>query len=154
PDPWRDRFRQPQVWQDKAALAALAAELGAGKEKLAEMQPASLAAFGRALISAQADAVPVLSAAPALHLNGFWLNFFLGNALRERNRTDPSSLGYFRAALAIRPDSVAAHNNLGVGLYNMRQLDEAARELRTAIALDPNYAKPHNNLAVILGEKG
>jgi serine/threonine-protein kinase len=153
PDPWRDRFRDPKVGLDRAALEKLAGELLGDEAALAKTKAPLLAALGTQLYWAKADAVPLLRAAQARHPGDFWLNFLLGSALDEAKRWD-EAVGYNRAALAVRPDSVATRNSLGRALQGQERLDEAIKEYRAAIALDPKYAHAHNNLGAALREQG
>jgi tetratricopeptide (TPR) repeat protein len=99
------------------------------------------------------DAVPLLATAQARHPNDFWLSFSLGDVLQEAKRWD-EAVGYYRAALAVRPEAVAAHTNLGRALREKGHLGEAIREFRIAIALDPKDAMLHNNLGNALYAKG
>jgi Flp pilus assembly protein TadD len=55
--------------------------------------------------------------------------------------------GWFRAAAAVRPRSVAAWNNLGVALKVKGDITEAIAAGRRALELDPKYGPAHNNLA-------
>jgi Flp pilus assembly protein TadD len=152
PDDWCDRFRDPAVWRDRTALEELACELLC-EEKLGQLRPQPLAALGQALVAAKGDAVPLLAAAQARHPNDFWLSFLLGNALSKVKRWD-EAVGYYRAALAVRPEAAVAHTNLGSVLVYKKQPDEAIREYRRAIALDPKDATPHYGLGVALHDKG
>ena len=52
-------------------------------------------------------------------------------------------------AVAIAPDYIDAHNNLGNALGELGRMDEAAASFRKALALDPNFAEAHRNLAGI-----
>jgi tetratricopeptide (TPR) repeat protein len=153
PDRWRDRFRDPRVWLDRAALEGLAGELLRDEALLARQIPRVLAALGTALLATRANAVPLLEAAQARHPDDFWLNSLLGKAWYEAKQYGAAA-GYYRAALAARPSSIAAHTNLGVALYEMRQLDEAIREFRAALELDPRFALGHNNLGIALRARG
>ena len=49
----------------------------------------------------------------------FWLNFELGFALFMAQRRD-EALGYYRAALALRPEAAEAYTNLGLVHYRIR----------------------------------
>jgi tetratricopeptide (TPR) repeat protein len=91
------------------------------------------------------QAEPLLRAAQGRHPEDFWLNYALGEALRERKPAE--SMGFYRAALATRPTVAAVHAEVGRTLYRMGQLDEAIRAYRRAIELDPKAAKHHTNLA-------
>jgi serine/threonine-protein kinase len=152
-DTWRDRFRDPQVWQDRAKLDELANELLHDETRLAQQQPQLLAALGGTLQQARGNAVPLLLAAQAQHPNDFWLNFLLGYALDDAQRWD-EAIGYYRVALALRPDSAAAYTSLGWALYQKKQLDEASRMFRKAMLLDPKYAWPRYDLGLVFFEKG
>ena len=69
----------------------------------------------------------------------------LGLAFAEEGRL-PEAIAHYRAALAIRPDSVEAHSDLGTAFSNLGQLEQAAAEYRAALQLAPDSAIPHNNL--------
>jgi serine/threonine protein kinase/tetratricopeptide (TPR) repeat protein len=153
PDDWRDLFRDPKVWRDRAALKELASELLLDEAQLARQKPQHVVALANVLEAANADAVPLLEAAQARHPDDFWLNLSLGKASWEDKRWDESA-SYSRAAVALRPESAAAHNNLGRAMYHTKQLDKAIREYRTAIKLDPEYAWAHYNLGLVFMCKG
>src|SRR5439155_27101151 len=124
PHPWADRLRAPAVWQKPQALRALADELlkddGA---PLGELSPQVLASLG-SLLRAGGDAVPLLRAAQRRHPGDFWVNLGLGNALRAAKNWEEAA-GYFRVAVALRPDNGLAHNNLGAALHGKKDLDGA-----------------------------
>ena len=149
PDPWRDRFRDPKVWSDRASLEALAKELLNDEKQLARQKPQLLAALGSALSSTQGDAAPLLAAAQARHPDDFLLNFNLGRALNDGERWD-EAIGFYRSAIAVRPSAAAAHHNLAYALYRKKHLDEAIQEYRIAIDLDPKAGTPHSNLGNLL----
>jgi tetratricopeptide (TPR) repeat protein len=152
PDPWRDRFRDPKVWSDRASLEALAKELLNDEKQLAKQKPQLLAALASALHSASGDAAPLLAAAQARYPDDFSLNFNLGSALYEAEKWD-EAIGFYRSAVAVRPSAAAVHNSLGYALSQKKQLDEAIREFRIAIELDPKFSWPHNNVGNALRDK-
>src|SRR5262249_32515643 len=92
------------------------------------------------------DAVPLLTAAQARYPNDFWINLHLAGALHEPGKLD-EALGYYRAALALRPEVGAVHNNFGIALANRGRLDEAIGPLQQA---SPRHARPHPTLAAAL----
>jgi tetratricopeptide (TPR) repeat protein len=152
PDTWGDRFRDPAVWRDPRALGALAEELlRDGGSKLDELSPQSLEALGY-LLGAGAEAVPLLRAAQRRYPNDYSLNGVLAYALTGP-RQNEAAAAYAHVAVALRPDSAAAHCNLGALLVAMKDLDGASSELRTAIALDPKQVLAHTNLAGVLFDK-
>jgi tetratricopeptide (TPR) repeat protein len=63
-------------------------------------------------------------------------------------------MGYSRAALALRPDSAMANNNLGIGQHANGNLDEAIACFHKAVKIDPAYALAHTNLGWTLEGKG
>jgi serine/threonine-protein kinase len=116
PDGWRDRFREARVWQDRAALEHLADELLRDKLKMKVQSPQLLAALGTALFGRKCDAVPLLREARRHYPGDFWLNFELANALHQARQWEEAA-GYFRAALALRPEVAVVYNNLGNVLF-------------------------------------
>ena len=113
PHPVRDRLRRPELWQDGPALARLVRELGVD-----ELSPQLATALGRVLLMTGGDAVPLLTAAQARYPQDFWLNFDLGVALSAARRHD-EALGFFRAALALRPEASTVLIVIGATLYRM-----------------------------------
>ncbi|HUI26211.1 MAG TPA: tetratricopeptide repeat protein, partial [Candidatus Kryptonia bacterium] len=65
---------------------------------------------------------------------------------------DPESL--WRHTLAVYPDAVTAHYNLGTIAMNAGRLDEAVQHFTAALRVRPDYANAHNNLASVLLAKG
>jgi protein O-GlcNAc transferase len=68
-----------------------------------------------------------------------------GSLLLEAGQLD-EAVKEFRAALAIAPDSVETHNNLGIALGSQGKLDEAIEQFRAALAIRPNFAETKRNL--------
>lgn len=60
------------------------------------------------------------------------------------------AIAALKRAIAIYPDYLAAHNDLGAQLLDQQQLDEAANELRAATRIDPKAFNPHLNLGIVL----
>jgi tetratricopeptide (TPR) repeat protein len=148
PDPEGDRLRQPSLWQDGAAIARLAE-----KSEVAALSPQLAAALGQAQLMNGGDAVRLLGEAVAHYPNDFWLNFNMAVALNRANQSD-DAIGYYRAALALRPHAPAVHNNLGYTLRQRDKLDEAISHLEHAVRFDPQYADAHYNLGLALYAKG
>jgi tetratricopeptide (TPR) repeat protein len=61
------------------------------------------------------------------------------------------ALGYFRAALALRPQASVTYCGLGSALRDMGRVDEAIDHYHQAIRLDPNYTVARILLANALG---
>jgi Flp pilus assembly protein TadD len=89
------------------------------------------------------------------HPEDFWINFKLAGALFRKRPAEPAeAAGFYRAALAVRPHSAAAYNNLGLALRAQGKLAEAESAFQRAIALQPDDADAHDNLGIALHNQG
>ncbi len=148
-DSWRDRFRNLEVWKDHSALERLARDAEAS-----EIPPQILVPLAALLHGHGVDPVPLLTAAQRRDPSDFWLNFMLADLLQQAKRWE-EAIGYYRAAMALRPATVAVYNNLGNALLGNGRVDEAIAEYRKAIELDPKFAAfGHNNIGNALRDKG
>jgi Flp pilus assembly protein TadD len=148
PGGWGDRFRDPRVWRDRAALERLVAEAD-----VSGLPPQTLSALAWALQRQGGDAVSLLRSAQQRHPADFWLTFQLGLALSASKRSE-EAVGYYRAAAALRPTSTAVHINLGSMLAEQGRLEEAVACYRQAIMLDPKVALAHTGLGLALARQG
>ena len=64
------------------------------------------------------------------------------------------SIPLFQKALHLKPDDIAAHNNLGIALKKQGALTSAIASYNKALELNPNYTDAYNNLGNALREKG
>jgi tetratricopeptide (TPR) repeat protein len=147
-DDWRDRLRDPKLRTDRAALQRLATEAPIDK-----LPASTLTALARLLITQGGDAVPLLRAAELRYRQDFWVHFELGDALVKAQQRE-ESIGCYRAALALRPQTPIALYNLGCTLQAKGQVDEAIAHYQQALLLDPKIARVHTNLGIVLYEKG
>ena len=147
-DPWRSRFRDPQMWKDRTALERLA-----GDAKVSELSPQIIVVLGRLLRVRDADVMSLLTAAQRRYPSDFWLNYDLGAALHHAKRWQ-EAIGYYRAALALHPAASVVYSNLGLALREIRRVDEAIVECQKAVELDPKNVHAHTNLGNALGAKG
>ena len=67
---------------------------------------------------------------------------------------DEAEASSYNQAIALKPDYVEAHNNLGVTLQELGRLDEAQTSYTKAIALKPDYVQTQSNLGNTLKELG
>jgi tetratricopeptide (TPR) repeat protein len=65
-----------------------------------------------------------------------------------------SAVALYDRALLLKPESVDAHNNLGVALSAHGRIDEAVTHYESALALNPGHAGVHNNLGIALAAQG
>jgi serine/threonine-protein kinase len=148
PDPWRDRVRDPATWDNSEALRDLAA-----RATVAEQSPHLLAVLGARLRAKKIDAVPLLGRAVSAYPADFWVNIEMGNALfHQSNRVEAA--GYYRTALALRPETLSLRYAVGDLYLDLQRWDEAIAEYEHAVRLDPRNAWCHNRLGFALAWKG
>jgi tetratricopeptide (TPR) repeat protein len=152
-DPWRRRFRRAGNHLD--TLKGLAVE--ARRRPLPAVSFDLLAeALWRG--GAPGEAAALLRHAQQRYPADFWINFDLGSFLwtpewETRDNLD-EAIGYFRVAVALRPQIASVHNNLGNALKARGDLDGAMAEFRQAIALESRFALAHYNLGIALKATG
>jgi serine/threonine-protein kinase len=147
PDGWRDRIRDPASWEDPEALAELA------RTAPVSGQPVPLLlALAERLGAAGGNAPAFLKRVQRGHPADFWVNLVLGDALLAATPVEAG--GYYRAALASRPDAAVAYTALGDALRAENLRDEAIEYYRRAVEIDPQYARGHTNLGNILNDMG
>ncbi|MDF5738401.1 MULTISPECIES: tetratricopeptide repeat protein [unclassified Nostoc] len=61
---------------------------------------------------------------------------------------------YYRQAIALQPDLVQAHNNLGEVLQKQGRLNDALKSYQQAIKIKPDYPYAYHNLGYYFQEKG
>jgi tetratricopeptide (TPR) repeat protein len=148
-DPWRRKHRAAATargdgpedsrrFGDATTLLALS-----GEARHLSLPPSSLQLLAMRLdwLGERGEALALLRWARGRHLTDFWIHFDLGTLLDEDKSPVilEEAIGCYRAALALRPDSSAAHNNLGTCFFYRRQLDEAVLCYSKAIELDPKH---------------
>ncbi len=152
PDQWRRQVREAHKQNDDKALAALAAS-----PELLRQPPTTLVFVARAIgaLGNVKREIAVLRQAQRQYPGDFWINLDLASAL---DRLAPpyrdEAVSFLRAALATRPQSIAAHNNLGWALYRQGTLDEAIDTYRKAIDLNPKFTRARINLGEALQKQG
>ncbi|HEV8378820.1 MAG TPA: protein kinase, partial [Tepidisphaeraceae bacterium] len=131
-DPWRAAFRDARFANDVSRLAELA-----GAPEALDQPPALLSGLGGTLLSDgyASEAWALLRGAQKRHPGDFWINYLMGRYL-ERERP-LQAIGYFRAAIAIRPDSNQAYTRLGQTLFQAGDADGAVTALLKAVELNP-----------------
>jgi tetratricopeptide (TPR) repeat protein len=166
PDPWRQPLRGLFVNTNLKALRELDRKENAHAQALRELArkenapaqpPADAILLGRALIELGdlGLAVDFLLRAQQEHPNDFWLNEELGLWLIHlKSPRAGEAVGYFRAGLALKPDSPGGLLNLGNALRANGDLPGALVAYQKAITLRPDFAEAHNNLGVALRDQG
>jgi serine/threonine-protein kinase len=132
-DPWRRAFRDARAKNDVSKLKSLALAPEAASEP-----PALLSGLGGALLvdGHRDEAWTLLRTAYHRYPGDFWINYLLGQFLAEQRPQE--AVGYFRAAVAIRPRSDQAYSRLGRALRAAGDSGAAIDALQAAIALNPS----------------
>jgi serine/threonine-protein kinase len=147
-DAWRREFREALASRDRAKLNALA-----GMPDVPAQPPVVLSAVSIALdrIGNADRARTLLRDAQRRNPGDFWINYQLGEFCREQHPHEAA--GYFRAAVAVRPDSDQAYTRLGEALRDAGDADGATMAFRKAIALNPDRGRV-TDLARLLAPQG
>jgi eukaryotic-like serine/threonine-protein kinase len=163
PDPWRNTLRAG--FGAKAAKAIEALHKLAADEKALSAQPAESLLLLALRLKAADDrdgAARVLRRAWRLRPDDFWINYELARSrgaesgmIAEMFPQPEEAVRHLTAAIAIRPASAIAHNNLGGILGDILHDSEGSEaELRAAIRCKPDHATAHYNLGVLLASQG
>ena len=145
---WHALARDPATWKDKATLMKVVADAPVAEKSL----PLLLSLEERLYIVGE-DTASFLKRVQQAHPDDFWVNLRLGNLLRTQKKPG-QAVGYYQAALALRPDSAIVSNNLGMTLWQISRREEAIEPLRRAVMLDPSAAVTRSNLALNLTSLG
>jgi serine/threonine-protein kinase len=139
PDPggWRDRVRAPVLSQKDLTELADAA-------LVQDQSVQVLVALAQRMQAAGADAIAFLGRVQQQYAGDFWASFTLADALWGKKPAE--CIRYYQAALAIRPETVLAHHNVGRALANAGRIEEAIAEIETAIQLDAQMLYAHSLL--------
>jgi tetratricopeptide (TPR) repeat protein len=108
--------------------------------------------LARKLGQQDGQAEPLLRAAQHRHPEDFWLNYALGDALRERKPAE--AVGFYRAALVTRPTVATVHFEVSLALLRQGQVDEATRAARRVVELIPMLPVSHHQLGMCLQASG
>ncbi len=146
PDPWRDQFRNVEVWNDRDKLEKLAKKIN-----LNEQSPAIIISLAHHLENQGGDGINILEEALFFYPQDFWIYMKCDEILHGK---DPiKRVGFLRAALVIRPESSAANLNLGVAFYDqedfhraIKYFDKARKTDKENSLADLNYAKAQHAL--------
>jgi serine/threonine-protein kinase len=158
PDPWRDRFRDPDLRGDVRALKRLAAAA-----PIDDLSPVVLEALFNRLWRAGVNDVELVRRMQARYPGDYFLNSTLARSLddwawhardHEATRLRDEAIGFMRAAVAARPESSMAWTNLGVLLQRQGRYKESEAAHRKAIALQPDNPRPYMQLSAPLRDQG
>ncbi|MFO0879858.1 MAG: tetratricopeptide repeat protein [Gemmataceae bacterium] len=150
PHPLRGRVRAAWLLTSRSALREELSHL-VGSDVVDRAQASDVVLLAAMLprVGLHSLQLPLLEQAQRRAPGDFWINLELASALRAAGKA-AEEMQFARAAVALRPDSTAALNNLGCALLERRHLDEAADTLRRAIVLDPRAHLLVRNLGRVL----
>jgi serine/threonine-protein kinase len=136
-DPLRQRIADTWLRPITPELQTQLRQLAASVD-VRTQRPVSLCLLARHLWRASLPDVAsrILRDGLQAHPGDYWLNRELADNLSKKE--SPEALRYYAAAAAIRPDSAAAQNALGLQLYRQGKPQEAAASFRKASELAPN----------------
>ena len=148
---WRDRILDADAWQDRAAVNQIIHEVPVERESLS-----LLLVLAERLKASGGDTLDFVKRVQAEHPTDFWANLVAGNSVLFRGpkagesyeNLPKEAIGYFRAALAIRPDAAVGYCVVGDALRQGRSLDAALRYYQKALEHDPRYARAYTNIGL------
>jgi tetratricopeptide (TPR) repeat protein len=147
--PWRQQVIAALKHHDQAGLARLAQQ-----SEALDQPPGLLVAFSNTLARTDLPgAVKLLRQAQRRHPSDLWINHQLAFFLSRLTPPElDEAISYYRAALALRPQSPGVHNNLGIALKDRGRLADAEAEYREAIRLSADFSAAHINLGYALAD--
>jgi tetratricopeptide (TPR) repeat protein len=157
-DTWHSQFRVAFQRKDKKKLRELAED-----PKLLCQPPATLTLLVFMLynVGEKSLGMALLRSAQQQYPGDFWINQVLAQLLEGSQYLELSQptqarlgVGYYRAALALRPESPGVWTNLGNALLKAGEPAEALAAQQKAVALKPDYADAHLNLGNALEASG
>jgi serine/threonine-protein kinase len=145
---WRDRSRDPAVWNDRHAMTQMIAD--------ARVDGAStpyLLWFAERVRDHGVDSTALLRKIQRAHSDDFWANELLAFRLHERG-DDLDAMRFYQAAMALRPEAAIVHGDLGNSLRILKRYPESIDQLREAVRLDPSVPVIRGNLGLTLSIVG
>jgi tetratricopeptide (TPR) repeat protein/predicted Ser/Thr protein kinase len=152
PDDWRQRLRDAWGAKDVPAVERLTGEVDVAAQPPRSLGIAALILHTNRRAEA---AVRLLRRAQEAYPGDFSINEQLGKALATAQPPQlDEAIRFLTAAVALRPESAGAWNNLGLTFLDNGRLEEAIAASRKAIGLRRDYASPYLTLGVALERKG
>jgi eukaryotic-like serine/threonine-protein kinase len=144
PSGWRIRARDPDIRNDESEVAKLVATA-----PIADQPVSLLLAVEQHLNKNSQEHIPFLKRIQNQHPDDFWINFRLGSVLVMAGQP-AEAIGYYQAALAVRPSAAVVCNNLGRVLAETSRKEEALELQRRAVQFDPTAAAFQLNFVLAL----
>ena len=64
-----------------------------------------------------------------------------------------STIYFLTKSVKINPNFSNSHNNIGIALQRLGDLDGAVKSYQTALKLKPDFAEAHNNIGLVFQKK-
>jgi serine/threonine-protein kinase len=144
---WRQRALDPALWDDRAALAELVRTAPVSGENVS-----LLLALGERVRATQNNPSAFLRQVQSAHPADFWANLIVGNVTLLS--APQEAAGYYRAALASRPQAAVGYCAVGDTMRLQQLPDQAIDYYQKALVLDPNYARAYSNMGSVLHDRG
>ncbi len=153
-DAWRNQFRDAWERGDAKTINELLASVEVEKILPSVLSWLMFSSARHEGISGE-RVISLLRRAQQRHPADFWINHDLAQfvMLVKPPHLD-EAIRHYMIAVALRPQSPGARNNLSEALRNKGHLDEAIAECREAIRLNKEFAVAHSNLGILLHDKG
>ena len=145
---WHDRALDPAIWKDELTLLEVI-----DTAPYSEQSVALLLGIELHTTAPNEIRISLLKRIHERHPRDFWVNARLGMVMIYERKYE-EAVGYYRTALAIRPDVPLAHGNLGTALWLANRPSEAIWNCQKAIALDPAGIIIRQNLVLVLWNSG
>jgi tetratricopeptide (TPR) repeat protein len=149
-DSWRDHLFSAVQRHDHKYLETLAQELRMQLRPSASrlLLVAALEALGRRTLALQ-----LLRRYQKRNPSDFWVTLELAMLLEQCEQAH-EAIGFYRAALALRPGSYAVLLHLGTALAGAGDYARAEAEYRAALAVQPRLAAARINLCIVFQRQG
>ncbi len=138
----------PKVWKDAGAISNVAQTIPLEGESVS-----LLVALGERLqlLNQETDSIGFLRRVQQQYPGDFWPNLILGNALLYHSA---EAGGFYRAALALRPNAAVCYCAVGDALRVQGSYAEATVYYDRAIDKDKTYARSYTNKGLMLENQG
>jgi tetratricopeptide (TPR) repeat protein len=135
----RARIRDPKLWSDRVQLKVLAEEA-----LKTELSPGLVVLLTELLMEHGESPLQLLEAALDRYPGDVWFNMLLGFWLQD---TDPArAWAHFHAAAELRPNNLAALNNIGNLLDRRGDTERAIQHYRKILRVEPRHLLALANL--------
>jgi len=138
PNPISRQVRDPKVWDNLHALEESAMSMPVETQTVP-----FLLLVGQRMEFLGRDAIPFFKRVQRAHPTDFEMNFQLAYLLMTQAKNSAEAIGYFRAAVALRPSVVSVRLTLVTALNDVGRAEEALEESKAAVRSAPESGYAH-----------